>query len=256
MQNSPLFKNEISELLKNGFTKISVPEVSHFDRIQAELLDLASTVAGKKVTSLEKIHEDLPPEKINDFRVHVIAHLNTKTDVREQLIKGTLNFFKSVFGEDLAVQKNLNLVMLPPNDPTSILPLHADTWTGHSGFELVLLYPLFGCSADQNMFVLPVPSFQKHRELFKSHPELQKLTETLLPELRNVELSKGEAMVLWHATPHGNRVNSSDRTHWSLNLRFKNIFTPYEQKTLGDYFQPVSLSPFNDFVFKNEMGIS
>ena len=45
-------------------------------------------------------------------------------------------------GNELAVQKKINLSIQLPNDSSSILPIHTDVWSGNSPFELVLWIPL------------------------------------------------------------------------------------------------------------------
>ena len=43
--------------------------------------------------------------------------------------------------------------------------------------------------------------------------------------------------------PHGNRVNFEKETRWSLNCRFKGVFTPYGDKKIGEFFEPITLRP-------------
>ena len=51
----------------------------------------------------------------------------------------------------------------------------------------------------------------------------------------------GEVMVFNSTLPHGNRVNREDSTRWSLNCRFKSVFSPYCRKELGEHFEPITL---------------
>ena len=52
---------------------------------------------------------------------------------------------------------------------------------------------------------------------------------------------RGEVVVFNQALPHGNRVNTENETRWSMNCRFKSVFTPYGDKKLGEFFEPVTL---------------
>ena len=38
-----------------------------------------------------------------------------------------------------------------------------------------------------------------------------------------------------------NRVNLEKETRWSINCRFKGAFTPYGDKKLGEFFEPITL---------------
>jgi sporadic carbohydrate cluster 2OG-Fe(II) oxygenase len=42
---------------------------------------------------------------------------------------------------------------------------------------------------------------------------------------------------------HGNVVNEEATTRWTMNCRFKQLLTPYADKRLGDFFEPITLRP-------------
>ena len=56
-------------------------------------------------------------------------------------------------GSELAMQNNINLSIQFPDDVSSLLPLHADTWSGDY-FESVLWLPLVNCYKTKSMFIL------------------------------------------------------------------------------------------------------
>ena len=53
---------------------------------------------------------------------------------------------------------------------------------------------------------------------------------------------------LYHYVP----INSENQTRWSLNFRYKNLFSPYSQKGYLDYFEPVNYSEVTNLVLSNE----
>lgn len=239
----------LDELIENGFTKISFDLTDSINQLVADLKELTYQQTQKKISSLDEVHLALDEDKINSFRLGAIKLINTSA-FKNSFIEKISPFFSSVLGEDLAYQKNLNLILVTPQDKTSILPLHADTWTGHSRYELAILFPLTSVLPAQNMFILPLPAWRNCRDLIGDAQNLQQLTETLGDSFHHLNLKPGEALIFWHNLPHGNKINQSQQTHWSINLRLKNIFTPYKEKGLGDYFIPYKLSRFNEFVFK------
>lgn len=243
------FKPNLDELLKNGYTKISLPLLDQIKILKAEIKKSSEVFEGKNFSALDQIHLVLEKEKINDYRLNIIKLIN-KGHLKEQLLAAIAPFFQYVLGEDLAFQKNLNLMLVTPQDKTSILPLHADTWTGHSKFELAILFPLTEIIPEQNMFILPLNAWRDNQDIFSSGKSLQEITQSLKASFHFLNLQLGEALIFWHNLPHGNSVNESNQTHWSINLRVKNIFTPYMEKGLGDYFEPYKMSRFNEFIFK------
>ena len=46
----------------------------------------------------------------------------------------------------------------------------------------------------------------------------------------------------WLAVPIS-RVNRENETRWTMNCRFKGAFTPYADKKLGEFFEPITLRP-------------
>ena len=65
------------------------------------------------------------------------------------------SFIKSLVGNELVIQKRINLSIQLPNDDSSLLPVHADVWNGDSPFELVMWIPMVNCYNSKSMFILP-----------------------------------------------------------------------------------------------------
>ena len=56
-----------------------------------------------------------------------------------------------------------------------------------------------------------------------------------------IKIDYGEVMLFNNALPHGNRTNLENETRWSMNCRFKGVFSPYWDKKIGSFFEPVTL---------------
>ena len=56
-----------------------------------------------------------------------------------------------------------------------------------------------------------------------------------------IKIKFGEVLIFNQILPHGNRTNEEKETRWSLNCRFKGIFTPYKDKKIGEFFEPITL---------------
>ena len=57
------------------------------------------------------------------------------------------------------------------------------------------------------------------------------------------DLAYGEVLVFTQNILHGNRVNEEPETRWSSNCRFKSLLSPYADKKLGEFFEPVAIRP-------------
>ena len=130
---------------------------------------------------------------------------------------------------------------------TSLLPVHADVWSGDSPYEVVVWLPLVNCYQTKAMYLLPPSVDIQLREEFgqwagRSSEELFRQIEN---EVSWIEIKAGEVLIFNQNLPHGNRVNQEPETRWSMNCRFKGIFTPYSDKKLGEFFEPITLKPLS-----------
>ena len=74
----------------------------------------------------------------------------------------------SIIGNELAMQNNINLSIQMPKDQSSLLPLHSDTWSGDSPFEVVLWLPMVNCYKTKSMFLLKKNKSEKFRKYFSN----------------------------------------------------------------------------------------
>ena len=58
-----------------------------------------------------------------------------------------------------------------------------------------------------------------------------------------IDIKFGQVLLFNQTLPHGNIVNKSKETRFSMNCRFKSIFAPYGDKKIGEFFEPITLRP-------------
>ena len=143
------------------------------------------------------------------------------------------------------MQLKVNLSIQLPEDDSSLLPIHADTWSGDSPFEVVVWIPLVDCYKTKSMYILPASKYPIIEENFKSMSDANTddLFSSIEEDLKFLEIKYGEVLIFNQALPHGNRVNLENESRWSMNCRFKAVFTPYGDKKIGEFFEPISLKP-------------
>ena len=128
---------------------------------------------------------------------------------------------------------------------SSLLPVHADTWSGDSPFEVVVWLPLVDCFSTKSMYLLPPKAADNLSDDFKLYA--QGNSEELFSAIKNdvnwIKINYGEVLIFNQAYPHGNRANKESETRWSMNCRFKGLFTPYKDKKIGEFFEPITLRP-------------
>ena len=218
------------DLIRNKFISLSKQELKVVDEPDTE-------------NWLNQIHESVSVEELNDFRIKMIVGINAESEYREQYFNLARPYLESLVGNELAMQLRVNISIQFPNDDSSLLPVHADTWSGDSAFEVVVWIPLVDCYGSKSMYLLPPQKNKDIERTFALHSESS--SEDLFHKISNqvqwLEIKYGEVLIFNQALPHGNRVNTEKETRWSMNCRFKGVFTPYGDKKLGEFFEPVTL---------------
>jgi len=143
------------------------------------------------------------------------------------------------------MQSRVNLSIQLPNDASSLLATHADTWSGDSPFEVVVWLPLVDCYKTKAMYLLPPDKNLNLNKNFKqmSGNNSEYLFKSIESDIKWIDINYGEVMVFNQALPHGNRINQENETRWSMNCRFKGLFTPYNDKKIGEFFEPITIKP-------------
>jgi sporadic carbohydrate cluster 2OG-Fe(II) oxygenase len=146
-------------------------------------------------------------------------------------------------GNELAMQLRVNLSIQFPGDESSLLPVHADTWSGDSPFELVVWLPLVDCYDTKAMYLLSPQNTSELKSRFRkaAGESSDALYQAIKNDVKWLPVRYGEVMLFDQALPHGNIVNKEPETRWSMNCRFKGVFTPYGDKKLGEFFEPITL---------------
>ena len=150
-------------------------------------------------------------------------------------------------GSELAIQKKFNLSIQLPKDSSSLLPMHSDVWSGDSPFEVVAWLPLVNVYKTKSMYILPPKHMDKLDKLLaeKQTYSSKKLFDKISKYVTWIDLRFGEAIIFNQMLPHGNIVNMEKETRWSINCRFKGVFTPYGDKKIGEFFEPITLKPIS-----------
>ena len=93
------------------------------------------------------------------------------------------------------------------------------------------------------MYILPASKYSKFLKKFKdSHLKKNyNLYKSIEKDLEWIDIKFGEVLLFNQNLPHGNIVNKINETRWTNNCRFKSIFSPYGDKKIGEFFQPITL---------------
>lgn len=236
------------EFLHDGYTVIDCERLDALDRIRALIVESAARFLGVPTPSapqqfLNDIASGVAPDRLNQLRLQVIAEIERAEWFREAYFSLGAAALEHIVGNELAMQRSVGLSIQLPGDDSSLLPLHSDVWSEDSPFEVVLWVPLVDCFGTKAMFALPRHNEAGWRERLRDYESqgIEKFFQVVEPELKWIALPYGKAILFTHTIMHGNRVNRERTARWSLNVRFKGLFTPYSDKRLGEFFLPLRL---------------
>lgn len=244
---------ELAErFVRDGHVIFPAEDVAGLERVRAATAEIAAKALGIDApigsgadagAFLDGVHEHVDVERLNDFRLAVIAGLNDLPWLRATYYGLARAALASLVGNELAMQRRINLSIQLPDDASSLLPVHADVWSGDSPFEVVVWLPLVDCRKTKSMYLLsPARNAEIHADMASFRAKsAEDLYNEIEPDVTFLDIAYGQVLVFSQNILHGNIVNREPETRWTMNCRFKSLFSPYADKKLGEFFDPITL---------------
>jgi sporadic carbohydrate cluster 2OG-Fe(II) oxygenase len=236
------------EYLHKGYIIRPVADLGALNWIRSQIVRLIGEISAVNVmddasTLLNGIHTNLDVFELNEYRLKLIRGLNSTEGFREMYFRVARPYLETLVGNELAMQLRVNLSIQLPNDNSSLLPVHADTWSGDSPFEVVVWLPLVDCYRTKAMYFLSPQDYEKLSDDFSANAggSSEALYQSIKHNVKWLDVRYGEVLLFDQSLPHGNRINEEQETRWSMNCRFKGVFTPYGDKKIGEFFAPITL---------------
>lgn len=242
-----LDKKISNQYLKNGFVIAKVDDVEKLQQIKTffvkEIMNSYNKRIKKNEDVLNNFHKYVAISDLNNFRVNIINKMNKINNLRESYYSLSRKYLDIIVGNELSMQKRINLSIQLPRDNSSLLPIHSDTWSGDSPFEVVVWMPLVDCYRTKSMYILSPKKLNLVHGIFKKNLTTNLLFKKIKSHVKWLDVKYGEILIFNQNLPHGNIVNKENETRWSFNCRFKSIFAPYGDKKIGEFFEPITLKP-------------
>ncbi len=238
-----------------------------YDIIPAEnkskLFELKEKIFQKSKQLVEYQNEDmdeffnkfhkygLKGSALNEKRLEIIKYCTENLNVGKTVFEAFEKSITEFVGPDIVTQKTTNLVIQQPNDPDAT-GTHRDSPL-NSPFEIVVWLPLVDVYGTKSMYIVEHKKVNEALELLKnSDSGFRDFSEFASNEGENLEVPFGSAVFFWPGLVHGIHVNKEDETRWTLNMRYKSIFSPCGSKGLVEFFDLLRLSPLSQMAFEYE----
>ena len=239
--------------LKNGYIKFKIKK-KIIDFLRKKIIFYTKEISGLKKINLEKFHEYYEIEKLNNLRIKLYDKINSDKNFNKKIFESTSEYIDLMVGSELC-KGNLNLSIQYPHDKTSVLSMHTDFFSGESIFQVNLWLPFVNVKKTSSMFII---NPEKSINLLKKIKESKKFTMSNIFKdnkkyIKWLNIRFGEAMLFTPNCLHGNVMNIEKTTRWSINVRFKNLYSPYSkikenEKKIGSFYNiytPKIITQFN-----------
>ena len=246
---------EISQknfFVKNGYFKIKLNK-KKFIYIDKKIKDIVKKKLNINNINLEKFHTKIELEKLNNLRLFIFKKINEDKKFKENLYHSAKMNIDEMVGNELCCS-DINLSIQFPKDTSSLLEMHSDFFSGESLFQINLWVPFVNVKRTQSMFIIDPINSLKILKKIKNDPKIDfnKIHKNYKNKLKWISVKKGEAILFSPNCLHGNVVNQEKKTRWSINIRYKNIFSPEikvkNEKKIGSYYNllnPKAVTLFN-----------
>ncbi len=230
--------------IKNGYCIFDIQNKKQINYLKDSVLEYSKKILKLKKFDLNNSHKFVSKTNLNKFRVQVINKLNNNKDFEKTYFDISENILNQVIGNEIAMQNEISLSIQLPKDNSSLLPMHADSWSGNSPFEVVIWIPLVDVYSSKSMFILQNNKLKKFNNFFSKNKISTNLAfKKFKKDFKFLNIKFGQGLIFNQTLPHGNIVNKTNESRWSMNCRFKSLFSPYNFKKFGEVFKPISIKP-------------
>ena len=196
----------------------------------------------------ENIHKFVSQKRLNEFRLSIINSINNNKKYSDNYYMVAKEGLDILVGNEIAMQKKLNLSIQVPNDNESNLPMHSDIYAGESPFEVVVWIPMMNVRASSHSMFITTPKHNKsinNDVTFKKNTTIEKIFKKNKKKFNFIKIDFGQVLIFSPIILNGNTVNKTDITRVSLNCRFKSLLSPYDvfnktHRNIPHFFRPLN----------------
>ncbi len=241
-------------LSKDGFEliKIKKDKIRYLDHIKKKITKIVQDSIKDQKLTLEKIHYQ--NSKINDFnkfRLKVINKINNTNEFQKLIFNILSDDLIKLFGTDISVQKNINLVIQRPYDDSRAV-IHIDA-PPESVYQVNIWLPLVDCKKSMGMYFFRPNKIKIINNFLSSkNYDSDKMDSFSKQHGFNPNIKFGSYIIFSPQTWHHPPINRENITRWAINIRYKNTFSPHGKKGYLDYYKPISFSDITKFALDNE----
>lgn len=251
-------KTHISNFREKGFSIVPIQRTDKFIESRTFIADCirekfnCNGTDDEILNNCHRFIEEISEVKVNLLIMEIISAFKEKYKMDEIIYSCTKSFINKLIGNDIASQKNPNIVFQHPGS-SRISELHRDA-PGNSFYELVSWVPLVNCYESKSFYILDKKSSRKLLEKYKNnkYKSWSEYTNEAMKLSINLKIDYGNALFFWSGLLHGSVINQTNESRWSFNVRYKNLFAPSGLKDPLVFYRVFSKSPLTELGIDNK----
>ena len=107
----------------------------------------------KDLKKLEKTHNFIVPSDLNSIKMKIYSEINNNKKFLKEYYEISKKELEIICGNEIAMQRKINLSIRMPHDDSALLPVHSAVWSGCSPFEVVVWTTLVDCKNTINVCI-------------------------------------------------------------------------------------------------------
>ena len=251
-----MVQNTKNKIYDSGWEVIDGLNIERLEKLRkyiysiiSQEFELKEKDPEKGFNNFHKAIKNLPETELNSKKVDVIKKISNDHELVELIYNSFSNSIESMLGKDLLVQKTINLVIQTPKNPNPTIP-HRDA-PPNSYFELVIWIPLVDCNKTKSMYTIDMHSTKIALDELEKNPEDWKAFLENFKDKKSYPAVKfGQALFFLPYIYHGSDTNETNETRFSLNIRFKGLFSPSGKKFPLHFFRLFKISELTKLALK------
>ena len=225
--------------------------------LSVRLIDKLSKIVGKKF-DLKDYHQFIQNDDQHiDTQLEMLEFLHD-TELHLEVLSKHMAVLESLMGPDIEVQVSPHLRIARPEKPQDNIGFHCDIDYGNTSYEVSCVIALNTMNETGALKILPEsharPMLKAIPIVNDKAPKGSKLNRLGVPYMYKriadegykeymvpIPMNIGEILCFNLGLIHGQEVNNSSDTRWSIDCRLKNIHAP--TNTREGYYKSFSKSP-------------
>lgn len=252
---------DFSKFAEEGYIVQDLVNTLYLSTFKEFLLNKLIEITGYKNITLENFHEFIKNEKDKINIQFKLSEMIWKEKLHFKIIQDNIDLYYNLIGKDLDIQMKPHLRIARPHCPEDNVGFHRDTQYGNSAYEISNFIPLVDLDENSALQIEPashkrgtipyskIPSKSVKKGSIENQLgyvyEEKRIDKNFKIKPNPIPLKYKQLLIIGLGTIHGQEINTSNITRWSIDIRVKNSFSQSNVKE--DYYSTLSSSVVSDY---------